>query len=205
MIKLSSFIILFFLVITTAQGEDLAFFEKNLGKAPEGYSWTLCHNGFLAIRKPEGWFFKEEGPSAKGTMACFISKEAITSNSDFKTGFTINILTKFQEKSGERPSEYMKRFIAKMAKETKEAGEKIDQYSPPKDGIISSIALRTTRNLTDKQGKNPVLTTVHHFLAANDNTSTLYISSFESPADEWDDAWKTGEKIVELVGFLSNK
>lgn len=91
-----------------------------------------------------------------------------------------------------------------MAKETKETGGKIDQFLETNNHPLKGIVLRTTRTLSDKEGKNPASTTVHNFLVANDQTSTLYVSSFESPSAEWPEAWEVGEKIVEQMGILSN-
>jgi hypothetical protein len=192
-------------LFSSAKAEDLAFFEKNLGPAPEGFTWTLCHDGFLAVRKPDGWFFKEEGPSKNGTLSCFVTKEEIKGTAPFLTGFSLNIVPKIKEKTGGSPTAYMQRFIDTMAKETKETGGQIEEYIPLKKGVISSIALRTKRSLPDNNGSNPALTTTHFFLAGNDTTSTLYIASFESPSEQWKESWKTGEKMMQLIGFLSNK
>lgn len=196
--------VIFLFMASVAFADDVSFFEKHLGKAPEGFEWTLCHGGFLAIRKPKNWFFKEEGPSKNGTLACFVTKEDFSNNKEFETGFTINIIRGMLEKAKVLPSVYAKNFIAKMAKETKEKGEKIDLFRVNENKQLKGFILRTTRTLLNNKNE-PKLTTVHNFVVANDQTGTIYIALFESPTESWDDAWKIGEKITEQLGILGNR
>ena len=36
---------------------------------------------------------------------------------------------------------------------------------------------------------------------ANPKTNTLYLFVFESPESEWEDAWKTGKQIMDMLAI----
>jgi len=40
---------------------------------------------------------------------------------------------------------------------------------------------------------------MHTMMIANPKTNTLYLFMFEAPKSEWDNAWQTGEQMVQFI------
>ena len=57
--------------------------------------------------------------------------------------------------------------------------------------------MRWLRIRTTKPSKEAVVS--HFFYVGNDKTGTVWMYIFEAPAEEWDEAWKVGRPITDIL------
>ena len=156
-----------------------------LPPAPQGFTWQQLREIKASVLKPDGWYFKSE--SQQQTQAYFISKEDIDKNGAFTTGLTINALPKLKEGQA---AEQAKQFIDRAA-----ASKDAERWTNEK-GQFQQFGCQF-RN-TDRSG---LLIVVRSIAIANRKTNRLYLVIFESPAADWENAWKIGEKILEMLSL----
>ncbi|MEI6221881.1 MAG: hypothetical protein WCP97_03870 [bacterium] len=159
---------------------------SKLTEAPAGYSWKYCLTSGSRFLLPDGWFFKEE--SNESGIACFISKESIELEKEYKTGFSINIVQDIPGKQGQSALEYVKGLTqAAQSKYSTSAPTKIDSQGSPFSGYSLYI--------NDQQiQEGPI--TVYDLFMANDAKGTIFIITYEAPKSSWDEAWKIGQVIL---------
>lgn len=152
----------------------------SLKPAPEGYSWYSAPDAGATVLKPEGWFVKTE---TKGdTNALFISKEDIAASGEFQTGMSLNLLRGVKKKTGLTSTKYAVAFLSKVL----DGNEELMSFAKPANGM-TSLGLRIKDRSHD--------TVIHYYLVADDADDTLHLFIFESPAADWDAAWKIGEPM----------
>jgi hypothetical protein len=163
--------------------------ELDLPKAPSGYTWIKILNNQSALLQPDGWFFKEVHP--KDTDAYFLTKEDIDKDGKFSTGLSLNVLYHIDKKTGIPPSKYAQTLIKNMPK--KDAREVVRSSEDKAGPFIRLMCL--VRDKHPEEGN----TFIHYLFIANDQTGTLWMYSFESPEKEWNDAWETGDVMLNFV------
>jgi hypothetical protein len=114
-----------------------------------------------------------------------LPKEDIDKQGGFQTGLTVNVFKLKKDPAVER-AKYMIEQIAE-SKHVEEWAKAI--------GPFREFGCRTKD--TDASG-TVVMETV---TVVNPKTNTLYLFIFESPESEWDTAWKTGEKILDMLAL----
>jgi len=174
----------------------ISSYALKLSAAPEGFAWQEVLTNQAAFLLPAGWYHKAE--SHDHTDAFFFTKEEIVgSDGRFHTGLTVNLIRDIPEESGVTPSEYAARFIKTsiMQKE----GTTLLVKKMPKQGIFQGFIQRL--EIEPKEG---VKVTVHRLLIANDTTGSLWMIFFEAPSSDWEEAWKQGHTMVDLV-YIGNK
>ena len=146
------------------------------------FQWVESGLGDSEFLKPKNWFVKAS--YQKGHYALFISKEEISKDQNFTTGFTLNFNSHISKKTGSTPSEYAKQWIENVPKlKNKKVIVKPWEFT---NNILKAFGIRVKDN--EK--------IVHYMLVANDNTDSLFIMLFESPLKEWEEEWKIGNKIM---------
>lgn len=159
-------------------------FAIDLPTPAPGFTWQEIPDLKAAFLKPQGWFFKQE--MQKGTLAYFITKENIDLNGQFDTGLTINVFRGLEKGSAIKRGRAMVDQIA-----IKDHGKVWSQTAGPFQEFGCQV------KDTDATG-----TVVMHVLAVvNPKTDTLYLFIFESPASEWDAAWKIGKQIIDTLAI----
>lgn len=158
------------------------------GPTPPGFSWYEAPNAEAVVLKPDGWFIKTE--SKNGTGALFISREDISTSGEFQTGLSLNLVHGVQSKSGLPSSKYAIGFLSKIL----EGNEELMSFANPDNNGMMSLGLRLRNKKLDK--------VIHFYLIANDIRDTLHIFMFESPAQEWDSAWKIGEPMFRNLRLI---
>jgi hypothetical protein len=157
-----------------------------LPSPPMGFEWKWCEEMHAAFLRPATWHVKQV--TKEGTVGLFISKDDIDKNGEFKTGLTVNFVADIRKKTGAKPSAY----AAATQKLAIKDQEKVMLVIPPVDGgRIKTVGFRLKKDDT----------ITHSWYVADDGTDSLYVVFFESPADEWDSAWKTGEVIMKKLYF----
>jgi hypothetical protein len=170
------------LVAATAFAE-----QPKLPSPPDGFEWQWCDEVRVGLLRPKQWHFKS---GAKGdTKGYFITKEKIDpvkGNEGFDTGLTMNVISGIRKKSGNSPSDYAIKFVREAIRDKASV---LEILPPKKAGPAKTFGCRI-----QKDG-----TIMHQFLIADDNRDLLYLFFFESPANEWDVAWKTGDQILKKL------
>jgi hypothetical protein len=168
---LTALLIAVLLIQTTAAADR--------SQAPAGFTWQQIPELKAAFLKPNGWFFKRE--EVNGTLAYFISREGIAESGSFQTGLTVNV---FHLKKGSAINRG-KGLISNMALE--HHADTWEQSSGPfrKFGCF-------VRD-TDSSGT----IAMQAVTIANQKTDTLYLFVFESPASDWETAYKIGKVIMD--------
>ncbi len=167
---------------------SLSAATAELPPPPSGYTWAEFKEIKGAFLKPEGWFLKKTG-QAGGTLAYFISKEAIAAKGSFQTGLSINVLPHVSKGSGVSAVEYAARYI-----ETARSGKRVVLAPWARDmGPFKSFGVRIHHE--DAIGGDYI---THHLAIGNAETDTLYLMTFESPSASWDASWKVGENMLKM-------
>ena len=166
----------------------VAFFAPTLDaidlpKAPSGFTWQEVPELKAAFLKPDGWFFRQE--NNKGTLAYFITQEDLTKNSEFSTGLTLNVIHLKKDSAVER------------------GGTMIDQMAAQHHVKTWNRVVGPLQEfgceLKDTDANGTIV--MHALNVANPKTNTLYVFTFESPAANWDAAWKKGQQIVDALAL----
>lgn len=198
------------LVQQLAQGKELyfAFFETggllmpvltetagagacaDLPAAPEGFQWMYLPESAIAVLAPDQWhFLSEQSESSRGY---FISLENISTEGSFKTGLTVNV-QRDKSRNALQVAGGLPATILELA------------------GIVTPVEVsnRTDGDKTfyefEYQTAGSQAVIVHNLIAANQATNTLYVITFESPSEQWEEAWKTGQVMIEHLVFLDNE
>ena len=146
------------------------------------FQWVESGLGDSEFLKPKNWFVKAS--YQKGHYAFFISKEKISKDQNFTTGFTLNFNSHISKKTDNIPSEYAKQWIQNISKlKNKKVIVKPWEFT---NNILKAFGIRVKDN--EK--------IIHYMLIANDNTDSLFIMLFESPLKQWDEEWKIGNNIM---------
>jgi len=146
---------------------------------PDGFSWADTGPQESDFLKPDDWFLKIE--EVKGIYAVFITKEKIENGKEFQTGFSLNVIKNIKKKTNVAPSLYAQAFVEQATK------DKVITKSPwaVNAGPFKGFGVQVKDSVK----------TMHYMLIANDKTNTLFIAFFESPPNEWNEAWKIGQVI----------
>ena len=173
------FTLLFFICSDTG-------FSQTLPHAPEGFSWKKLDQVKAAVLIPAGWYFKQE--KAEGTWAFFLTKENLEKSKWYKTGISIQV---FQQKPEGTAENLAFHIIAGYAKD----GGLIKTWNFAQ-GVYKGYGWQGVA----KKEKGE-LTKTHGLVFLNTGTKTVYLVLFESPEPEWEENWRTGEKLTQMIGF----
>ena len=147
---------------------------------PPGFTWEEIPELKAAFLKPNGWFFKQE--EQKGTLAYFITKEDIDKSGRFQTGLSVNVFHLKKDPAVEKG-----RYIIATAKHGQKWTREVGPFR--EFGCLAKD--------TDSTG----IVVMQSLTVANPKTNTLYLFVFESPESEWEDAWKTGKQIMDMLAI----
>jgi len=154
-----------------------------LPKAPSGFTWQEVPELKAAFLKPDGWFFKQE--NNKGTLAYFITQEDLTKNSEFSTGLTLNVIHLKKNSAVERGKAMMDQMAA--------------QHHVKTWSRVVGPFQEFGCELKDTDASGTIV--MHALNVANPQTNALYVFTFESPASNWDAAWKIGQQIMDTLAL----
>ncbi len=146
------------------------------------FLWSSSGPGESDFLSPKDWFVKRENKG--NTYAVFITKEDIDKNGVFQTGLTVNVIKGISAKTGDAASLYAHKFITLAAQ--KEKNKVIVKPWLVEAGPFKGYGVRV-------QDKVKIL---HYILIANDKKDTLFLIIFEAKPEDWDDAWRYGEVIL---------
>lgn len=161
-----------------------------LPESTEGFNWKYLPESFLAVLAPNDWHFLSE--PGGGMQNYFISQENIGTEGSLKTGLTINIIHN-DKKDALRIAKDLPSEIMKLANiEPVEVTERTA-------GNLTIYEFQYSKDFGEYRG------TVYQFIATNEETNTVYVITFESPTDEWEEAWAKGQVMLNQLVFLDNQ
>ncbi|KAA1257250.1 hypothetical protein LF1_53990 [Rubripirellula obstinata] len=164
------------LVATVAHAE-----KPNLPSPPTGFEWQWCEDVSVGILKPHQWHYKTARKNA--TRGYFITQENIEDTGGFNTGLSLNVIPGVGMKRGGTASEFAKLFIQEATKEK----ESVLLVIPPNQaGPAQTFGCRIK-----KDGS-----VIHNFLIADDANDVVYMFIYESPEQDWEEAWSKGQTML---------
>ena len=155
----------------------------NVPAAPPGFTWQEVPDLKAAFLKPSGWFYREE--TQPGTLAVFITKEDISKVGEFQTGMSLNVFQLRKDRAVDRGQD----LVGNIAK------AKHAEMWTQKFGSFVEFGCQ----VTDADAAGTIV--MHVLTVANPKTNTLYYFTFESPESSWEDAWKTGKQIMDMLAL----
>lgn len=170
--------------------------EKELGTAPDGFSWNFCRNAISL--KPDGWFVHDVTQNLHGPVQTThaMSPVDFSASKPFETGFTVGIFTNLKKYGQPEPSKSASILIGMVL--NSHAREDILHLRRDKKGEFDLFWIRYR---DAPPGQTPII--VHQFYVADDVTDNLNFFIFESPEDKWDENWKKyGEVILKRVSVI---
>ncbi len=151
---------------------------------PDGYSWASCPEIKGAFLMPMGWYFKKEQQG--DTLGYFITQENIDETGGFRTGVSVNVIPDIPRKKGMPASIYAAGYIRTAIAER-------EVFKKPWFSTMGPFNGHGVVLLNRDIQKGDYIT--HNLAISNDQTGTLYLITFESPAALWESTWPIAEPI----------
>jgi hypothetical protein len=171
-----------FAAIASARAQEPEF---DVSAPPPGYSWVFIPGTSTALLRPDGWFLKTE--VANDTIASFITRENLEERGEFDTGLTFNFVRGISKKSRTSAIKYAVAFVNEAATTKKVLLEPWGNELAP--GLLG-VGIR----YQEMTGDTAVI--IQNYLIADDAGDSVRFFIFESPASDWDAAWKFGETMM---------
>ena len=144
--------------------------------------WTTCKNIGTTFLAPKNWYVLEE--NADYIKACFISKESIEKEGEFKTGLSVNKLTNIKNNFGVLPSEYSKMHLAEV---TKNVQMETRIFRSAESERAEPVGYRFGYSKKYKGYEISAFYSIFH----DDNDDSVLIFWFESPTSSWEENWNS--------------
>ncbi len=161
-----------------------------LGPVPAGFSWQPLPASKAAALLPAGWYYRAAGE--KGAPTYYLTKEEIGENNEFQTGLSLQVVRKAKAQTGRPAPEYAELLLLRTGFG---AGQQQLEKTSVADGPFYKRSVRYRDAPPEAEPR-----IVYQLALANAKTDTLYLLTFESPEQDWAEAWKLGEVMVrELV------
>lgn len=177
------------------------------GELPAGFVWQEVPELRAAFPKPDGWFYRYQ--SAPGTLACFITREQITtegfvdaaseeaakkaSESGFKTGLSVNVIDNY----GLRMARSVVAAARGMITEPREPLALLTQVKRRRNDPLMSYSGEFHSKAT-RIGDTPIHPIHYHIeITGNPKTDRLYILNFETPEELWGQDKEIAQTIID--------
>lgn len=175
---------------------------------PDGYILKECFPVGAKFYMPQTWFFRSEGEL--GTYGYFMTRERITGQSQtlgeggimlrtttpegfFTTGLSVNVINGAEQKLGIRATEMAQGFLRRPPQVVIPTGPVIEKREG--ELIIARRFCKTPVLSTSGRSFPPKI--LYMELTGNARTDTLYIISFETPSDKWNEDREVALTMVE--------
>jgi hypothetical protein len=154
------------------------------------------------ILRPDDWHYR--CIYKNGTLVFQIAKEALSSDKQFETGFTINVVPGVSKKTGIRPSLYAQKFIDdKLKSSVLVFREPTSQIKEPAfvDGVCTRDAVMIKEEM-EIFGKKQVFM-IGYTIYSYDEPDFIVIMLFGTPVSLWEESAEIYKTITQDV-FLIN-
>jgi len=170
------------LAIASAQAQGPEF---EVSAPPPGYSWAFIPGTSTALLRPDGWFLTTT--ATNDTIATFITLENWEEHGESTPGLTFNFVRGISKKSRTSAIKYAVAFVNEAAT-TKEV------LLEPWGNELAPGLLGVGIRYQEMTGDTAVI--IQNYLIADDAGDSVRFFIFESPASDWDAAWKFGETMM---------
>ncbi|WP_210519072.1 hypothetical protein [Hymenobacter terricola] len=161
-----------------------------LAAPPAGFAWQALPDGKAAALLPAGWYYRAEG--RKGAPTYYLTQEPIGESGEFVTGLSLQVVRKATAHTKRPAPEYAELLMLRMGFGR---SQQVLEKATAVEGPWHKWTVRYRDAPPDADPR-----TVYQLALANAKTDTLYLLTFESPENDWPEAWKLGEVMVrELV------
>ena len=160
--------------------------STELPPPPSNYDWVNCTEIKGAFLKPIGWYYKQV--KQDDILGYFITKENIDEKGEYLTGLFVNVIPQIPQKKGMSSSNYAKAFIETAISEK-------EIFKKPWTNSMGPFQAYGVALLNRDSQKGDFIT--HNLAIANDQTGTIYLLIFESPAESWESSWKVAEPMLQ--------
>ncbi|MGD8977352.1 MAG: DUF4124 domain-containing protein, partial [Gammaproteobacteria bacterium] len=173
-------------------GESEETGEIELEPAPAGFEWQRLSEVRGAVLRPVVWHFSHQAEGDE--LDYFLSREPAGAAGDFHTGLTIKVVTDVPDKTGMPLDAYARQLIS-------EASSGLEIIDGPWDSARSPYV--THGALMRATGPGTGEFNAHMAAMANEETGTVYLITFEAPAESWDTIWPMGELMLDKLALNS--
>jgi hypothetical protein len=173
--------------VVTAQDKP----EQKRPEPPKWFKWQELKEIQGAVLLPDGWHFNKV--SNEDTLAYRVTKEDLKKEKVFLTGFTINVTRNVKTKTNLTAPDYAVYFVDNYTK----GAEIVDEPKMSEAGELKRVTCQVIKKLPDVDKEK--LFRLRVTTLANPKTDTLYILIFGAPKDQWEQAYKIGEKLFNPI------
>ena len=171
---------------------------RALPPPPEGFSWQPFKN--VAFLRPDGWSQNTLESDQQIPMHVFaVGPQPFSKEHLFETGLTVQIIDSPQKMAGLDAYKAVLAYLKPFA----------DAHKNPSDTILfdqqqkGEVQLTYWRFRDAPAGQKPII--VHKYILASKQFDSVYIFTFESPQDNWDENWrKYGTPILKMPVVFVN-
>lgn len=158
-------------------------------KAPVGYNWQLLPEVKAAVLRPYVWNYQAE--ASRDAQAYFVTRERIVPGGQFQTGLSLNVVRKMTARTKQSAGAYAQSFSARTGRG---AGQQVLEQESKTQGPLRLFGVRYR---TASGAAGPKI--IQQWAIANTSTDTFYLLLFESPEQDWPQAWKLGEEMIKQL------
>ena len=160
-----------------------------LSKAPDNFGWRIYRNG--AILLPSDWHELAVITSDNGhpLYAYAASPEAFSADTMFEVGISIQVVLHCKQERGQSATEFSGQLVNNLQQSHGQFPFHLE--TPASSGETKTFNLQ----YSDGAGNGKRYTT-HKYIVANDAADTVYIFTFVSPAESWEENWKNYGSVI---------
>ena len=166
--------------------------EIELEPAPAGFEWQRLAEVRGAVLRPSVWHFNHQAEGDE--LDYFLSREPAGTDGKFDTGLTIKVVTDVPNRTGMSLDDYAQRFIS-------QASGGLEIIDGPWDSARAPYVTHGALMHATDPGKGEF--NAHMAAMANEETGTVYLITFEGPAESWDTIWPMGELMLNKLALDS--
>lgn len=166
--------------------------------APPGFQWKLFDDVRCEIRVPDGWH--EAKRTAGLTQVLLLSPHALAPGQGLDVGLKLNTV---KCQSQEQWNEALKAASSLMSDLRTAIDNPVESRIDDKpDSLLMIIEGERVMTTPPHPKKKYHVRTI---MRAVRKQTTIYLYSFTAPAEQWDEAWKTGKVMLEPLWFNVEK
>lgn len=161
-------------------------YDARLAAPPAGFAWQPLPQAKAALLLPAGWHYHAEGTKAAPTY--YLTQEPVGESGEFSTGLSLQVVRQTKAQTRHPAAEYADLLLLRTG------------FGPGQQRLADTAAAagpwhrRAVRYREAAPDAAPRI--IYQLALANTRTDTLYLLTFESPAQDWPTAWQLGAVMV---------
>ena len=176
----------FLLLLLLALPAAAQRYDTRLAALPVGFAWQPLPEAKAALPLPAGWHYRAEGSKAAPTY--YLTREAVGESGEFSTGLSVQVVRKATARTRHPAVEYAGLLMLRTG------------FGPGQQRLADTAsvagpwhrwAVRYREAAPDAEPR-----IIYQLALANARTDTLYLLTFESPEQDWAEAWALGAVMV---------